>query len=83
MFIQPAALEIALQTHSPSIRSQSVACGISHAPSTTPEAPPPMLFLCPIRAGDGKDHAGIIVHSWDKPNSKASNLELVDFKDCP
>lgn len=42
-----------------------------------------MLFLCPIRAGDGKDHAGIIVHSWDKPNSKASNLELVDFKDCP
>lgn len=80
MFIQPAALETALQTHSLSIRSQSVACAISPAPSTTPEAPP-MLFTLPIRAGDVKDQADVTVHSGDKPNSKVSSLQLVDFKD--
>lgn len=78
MFIQPADLETALQTHRLSIRSQSVACAIGPAPSTTPEAPR-MLFPWPTRAGDAKDRADVTVHSGDKPDSKVSSL--VDFKD--
>ena len=76
MFIQPAALETALQTHRLSIQSQSVACAISPAPSATPEASP-MLCPWPTRAGQ----ADVTVHSGDKPNSKVSSLQLVDFKD--
>ena len=80
MFIQPAALETALQTHRLSIQSQSVACAISPAPSATPEASP-MLCPWPTRAGDAKDQADVTVNSGDKPNSKVSSLQLVDFKD--
>lgn len=79
LFVQSAAVEVALQTYSCSTRSESVACGMGHAPSTTPKAPS-MLLPCPRHAG-GKDQADVVMHSCDKLSSKASSLVLVDFKD--